>query len=166
MEINGNKFKAIAVLNGDKGWRKLGDELIEMDKDAVSNEKRTAYLMAAAALVAPLKGKGFKVETAGEEKVAGKPAVGVKATASDGKDFTLYFDKESGLPVRMVAKVIGWMGEEYTQEINYRDHKEFGGIKRPTKVSVKRDGDPFLEEEVIEFKVLDKVPAETFAELK
>jgi hypothetical protein len=166
MEINGNKFKAISVLDGDKGWRKLGDQVMEMDKDSVTNEKRNAYLMAAATLVAPLKGKGFKVEAAGEEKIAGKPALGVKATGSDGKDFTLYFDKESGLPVRMVAKVIGWMGEEYTQEINYSNHKEFEGLKRPTKVSVKRDGDPFLDEEVVEFKVLDKVPAETFAELK
>jgi hypothetical protein len=166
MEINGNQFKAISVLNGDKGWRKLGDQLMEMDKDAVANEKRTAYLMATAALVAPLKGKSFKVEAAGEEKIAGKPAHGVKATGPDGKDFTLYFDKESGLPVRMVAKVIGWMGDEYTQEITYSDYKDFDGIKRPTKVSVKRDGDPLLEEEVVEFKVLDKVPAETFAELK
>jgi hypothetical protein len=66
----------------------------------------------------------------------------------------------------MVAKVIGWMGEEYTQEITYSDHKDFDGIKRPTKVSMKRDGDPFLEEEVVEFKLLDKVPAETFAEPK
>ena len=37
----------------------------------------------------------------------GKPAAALKVTGPDGKDFTLYFDKESGLPVRMVAKVIG-----------------------------------------------------------
>jgi hypothetical protein len=165
-EFNGNKFKGLSILNGDKGWRVFGDMVMEMDQDAVKNEKRTVYLSAASDLVVPLKGKGFKVESAPEEKVGGKPAAVIKATGPDGKDFTLYFDKETGLPVRMVAKVAGWMGDEYTEDVLLSDYKEFDGIKKATKVSVKRDGDPFLELEVTEFKVLDKVPSDTFAEPK
>jgi len=165
-EFNGNKFKGLSVLNGDKGWRMFGDMVMEMDQDAVKNEKRSVYLSAVAETILPLKGKGFKVESAPEEKVGGKPAAGIKGTGPDGKDFTLYFDKETGLPVRMVAKVAGWMGDEYTQDVLYSDYKDFDGIKKATKVSIKRDGDPFLELELTEFKVLDKVPADTFAEPK
>ena len=47
----------------------------------------------------PLKGKEFKVEALGEESAGGKPAVGVKVTPPDGKEFRLYFDKESGLAI-------------------------------------------------------------------
>ena len=115
----------------------------------------------------PLKTKDFKVEAAGEETVKGKPAVGLKVTGPDGKDFTLYFDKESGLPVRQVAKVSGWHGRRvHPGRRRYTDYKDFGGIKKATKVSVKRDGEDFVEQEITEFKVLDKVPAETFAEPK
>src|SRR5947209_11610923 len=32
-EIMGNKFKAVTVLAGDKGWRKVGDMEMELDKD-------------------------------------------------------------------------------------------------------------------------------------
>ena len=137
-----------------------------MEPDAVKNEKRTIYLMVVPSTIVPLKSKDFKVEPAADETVKGKPAAAVKVTGPDGKDFTLYFDKESGLPVRMVAKVVGWMGDEYTQDVSYGDYKDFGGIKRATKVSLKRDGEDFVEQEITDFKVLDKVPAETFAEPK
>jgi len=165
-EFNGNKIEGVTVLNGDKGWRKFGDQNMEMDADAVKNEKRTVYLMVVPAAILPLKSKEFKVETAADETVKGKPAAALKVTGPDGKDFTLYFDKESGLPVRMVARVAGWMGDEYTQDVTYSDFKDLDGVKRAAKVSMKRDGEDFVEQEITDFKVLEKVPAETFAEPK
>ena len=114
----------------------------------------------------PLKGNGFKFEAAGEEKVGDKPAVILKVTGPDGKDFTLSFDKESGLPVKQVAKVIGFQGKEYTLESTYSDYKDFGGIKKATKIEIKRDGEKFQDLEVTEFKVLDKVDPDAFTEPK
>src|SRR5262249_37878164 len=115
-EFGGNKIKGITVVNGDKGWRKFGDMNMDLDKDGVGNEKRTVYLQMVPVPVVPLKGKEFKVKTAGEEKVGDKPALGLAVTGPDGKDFKLYFDKESGLPVKLVAKVVGFGGMEFTQE--------------------------------------------------
>ncbi len=165
-EFNGNEIKGTAVLSGDKGWRKFGDQGMEMDADAVKNEKRNVYLMVVPATIVPLRSKSFKVESAPDESIKGKPAAALKVTGPDGKDFTLYFDKESGLPVRLVAKVIGWTGEEYEQDSAFNIYKDFGGFKRATKVSIKRDGEKFVESEIIDFKILDKVPADTFAEPK
>jgi hypothetical protein len=76
-EFNGNKFKGLSILNGDKGWRVFGDMVMEMDQDAVKNEKRTVYLSSAFDLALPLKGKAFKIESAPEEKVGGKPAAAI-----------------------------------------------------------------------------------------
>jgi hypothetical protein len=165
-DFGGNKFKGITVLNGDKGWRKFGDMVMEMDADAVSNEKRMIYLGMATTNPTILKAKGFKLEPAADDTVDGKPAVGLKVTGPDGKDFTIHFDKESGLPVKQVAKVSGWMGDEYTQEALYGDYKDFNGIKKATKLTLKRDGDEFVKQEITEFKCLEKVPTETFAEPK
>jgi hypothetical protein len=163
-EFGGNKVKGVTVLAGDKGWRKFGDMGMELDKDALANEKRNIYLQIVPATLLPLKGKDFKVEAAGEEKVGDKPAQVIKVTGPDGKDFKIYFDKESGLPVKQVAKVIGFMGDEYTQETTFTNYKEFDGIKKATKIEAKRDGDKFLNSEITEFKVLDKVDPKTFAE--
>ncbi|HZU37447.1 MAG TPA: hypothetical protein VFA18_16095 [Gemmataceae bacterium] len=163
-EFGGNKVQGVTVLNGDKAWRKFGDMNMALDKDAVANEKRTVYLQVIPVTLVPLQEKGFKLNTAGEEKVGGKSAVGISATEPDGKEFKLYFDKDSGLPVKLVAKVIGFMGEEFTQETLYDNYKDFGGIKKATRVESKRDGERFLLQEITEFKVLDKVDPKTFAE--
>src|SRR5271165_5131840 len=122
-DFGGNQIKGVTVLNGDKGWRKFGDMVMEMDKDAVTNEKRTVYLQVVPTIIVPLKGKAFKVEMAGMEKVDNKPAAVLKITGPEGKDFKLYFDQETGLPVKQVAKVVGFMGEEFTQETTYSNFK-------------------------------------------
>jgi hypothetical protein len=163
-EFNGEPRKFIIVLNGDKGWRKFGEEPMELDGDGLANQKRNAYLEVLPTTLVALKGAGYKLEAAGEESVDGKPAVGLKVTGPDQKDFTLYFDKDSGLPVKLVAKVTGFQGNEHAQETTFKDYKDFDGIKRATKVESKRDGEDFLKAEVTEFKVLDKVEPSTFAE--
>jgi hypothetical protein len=165
-EFGGNKIRGVTVVNGDKGWRKFNDMTQELDKDALANEKRNVSLQLIPVTIVPLKGKGFKVKEAGEEKVGGKPAVVLEVTGPDNKTFKLSFDKESGLPVKLVAKVLGFMGEEFTQEATFTAYKDFGGIKKATKMETKRDGEKFLTAEISDFKALDKVDAKTFEEPK
>jgi hypothetical protein len=162
-EFMGNKVQRVTVLAGDKGWRKFGDMEMDLDKEGVANTKRTAYLQVIPVTLLPLREKGFKVEAAPEEKVGGKPAAVLKVTPPDGKDFTLSFDKETGLPVRMVAKVAGFRGGEFTEETTFADYKDMSGIKKATKIENKRDGNPFQKVEVTEFKILDKVDPKAFA---
>ena len=91
----------------------------------------------------------------------------VKVTGPDQKDFKIFFDKESGLPVKSVATVIGFDGtSELTQETTYDNYKDFDGIKHATKVDSKRDGEKFITAEVTEFKLLDKVEPDSFSQPK
>lgn len=148
---------------------------MEMDRDAIAGQKRTNYLTLIPITLLALKDKEYKMEAIAEEKVGDKPAVGIKVTAPDKKDFKLYFDKESSLPVKMVAIVPGFQGGEFTQETTFSDYKElkeinkeiakeFGGIKKATKIVYKRDGMKFMEQTLTEFKILDKVDPKTFTE--
>ncbi|APW61488.1 outer membrane lipoprotein-sorting protein [Paludisphaera borealis] len=165
-EFGGNPIKGSTIVNGDKGWRKFNDNQQDLGADDIAREKRTLYLIVSPALPTRLKGKGFKVSADGEEKVGDKPADVLKIVGPDGKDFRLFFDKESGLPVKAVARVAGWNGEEFEQASLFSDYKDFGGVKRPTKVVSTRDGEPFIEQTVVDFKVEENLPAETFAEPK
>jgi hypothetical protein len=165
-EFGGNMVKGVTVLAGDKGWRNFGDNHSELDKDALANEKRTTYLALIPVTILPLKGKEFKLEMIGEATVGGKPATAIKATGPDGKDFNLYFDDASGLPVRLVAKVLGFMGDEYTQDTTFSDYQDMASIKKATKISSKRDGEKFIDQQISDFKLLDTVDAKTFAEPK
>jgi uncharacterized protein (TIGR02246 family) len=156
--------KGILVLAGNKGWRQFAGEALELDRQAVADLKRTAYLTVIPITILPLKSKEFKVEALAEEKAGGKLLAGLKVTESDGKEFSLYFDKESGLPVKHVAKVAGFMGAgEVTQEMTFCDYKKMGGIMKATKIEARRNGEKFFAQQLTEFHVLDKVDPKMFA---
>ncbi len=165
-ESQSDQFHLVWVVAGDKGWRKFNDNAQEFDGEAVAREKRNVYLYVVPITLVAVKGKGFACASAGEQKVGDKPAVGVKITGPDGKEFTMYFDKDSGLPVKTVATVAGFQGDEVNQETTYADYKEMDGIKKATKIVVTRNGEPFQNLEVTEFKVLEKVEDDAFAEPK
>lgn len=161
-----NKFKAVTVFARDKGWRQFAGMSMPLDKMAIESERRNVALQILPIVVAPLKGKEYKLEKIADEKVNDKPAPGIKVTGPEGGYFKLYFDAESGLPVRQTAKVFNFTGEEVTQETNYSDYKKMGGIQKATKAVVKQNGVKLLEQEIIEFKPLDDVEADAFAEPK
>jgi hypothetical protein len=165
-EVMGNKITGAVVMDGDKGWRKFNDDVTAFDKDGVTNEHRNVYMQLIPTLVFPLKLKIFKVEVVGEEKVDGKAADVLKVTGPEGKDFKIYFDKESGLPVKTSANVTGFQGDDALQETTFSDYKDFDGIKKATKIATKRGGEKFMNVEVTEFKVLKDVDPKTFAEPK
>ena len=161
-EFGGMEIEGVTVLSGDKGTRSFAGNDMEMDKDGVASEKRNIYLAAIASLVVPLNEKGFKSEAAGEEKIDGKAAVALKVTGPDGKESKMFFDKETGLPVRQVAKVNNFMGQEVTQETTYSNHKDMDGVKHAGKLVIKHDGEKLMELEITEFKIVDKLDTKIF----
>jgi hypothetical protein len=165
-EFNGNPTQGVTILDGEKGWRKFGDNLMELDGDSLASEKRRAYLQLVPMTILPLKDKGFSVQAAPDDKVGDKPAAVVKATGPDAKEFTVYFDKESGLPVKLTATVRGFQGEDMVQETTFSNYKDFDGIKKATKIESTRDGNRFVSAEVTEFKVLEAIEPGTFDEPK
>jgi hypothetical protein len=157
-EFNGNEVKGVNVLNGDKGWRAVGGNLMELDENGLVRTKRTLYLQMIPTTILPLKSEDFQVEKAGDEVL--------KITGPDKIEFKLYFDKKTGLPAKVVADVQGFQGEEVTQETTFSDYKDFDGIKKATKAVTSLDGETFHEEQVTEFRLLKKVDPERFAEPK
>jgi hypothetical protein len=153
--LGGMKITGTTVVNGDKGWRKFNGEVAPLDDRALRAEKRLIYLQLVAGNPTLLGRPGFKVKAADGA---------VTATGPDGKDFTITFDPQSGLPAKVVATVTAFSGEDVKQETTYSDFKEFGGIKRATKVESTRGGEPYLKQELVDIKWLDSVDPKTFDE--
>jgi outer membrane lipoprotein-sorting protein len=166
-EFGGNAIHGVTVQAGDKLWNRFNDMDFPMEEAQVANTKRTTYMNSTAVTLLPLKSKEFKTALAGEEKVGDKLAAAVKVTGPDGKDFTMYFDKESGLLVKVAAEgVLGFGGDEAKMESTYSDYKEVNGVKKAMKSVGMRNGEKNIEQEVTEFKVLDKAPDGAFDEPK
>jgi hypothetical protein len=165
-DFKGTKVKVVTVLDKAKGWSKVGEQKKEMDENALSGLRRAVYLEVVPMTLVRLKDKSFKVAAAGEKRIGDKPAIGLQVTGPDGKDFTLFLNKDSCLPIMMTAKMSGLRGKKFTEETSFADYKELAGIKKATKIVAKRDGDKYLESRITEFKVLDEVDPKTFDEPK
>jgi hypothetical protein len=166
VEVGGKDFEGGTVLDGDKGWKKEGEEVKKLEGEALVQEKHSVYLDIVPMLIVPLKGKGFKFESAADDKVGDKPVAVVRVTGPEGKDFTIYFDKESGLPLKTSGSVADEQGQEDNHETTFEDYKEFGGIKVATRSKTLRGGKRYIEVEEMEFKALGEVEPGTFAEPK
>lgn len=158
----GEKFTGGIVLDGAKGWRKQNDQVEKLEGKELDDEKRKAYIDVVPILLTLLKGKGFKLDSAEEDKTT----TGIRAKGPEGKDFTIRFDKDSGLPARLSGEVVDDEGDEFTEEITFEDYREFDGIKVATRSSIKKDGERYVEVEEMEFKAIDEVKPDTFAEPK
>jgi hypothetical protein len=93
-EIDNEKFTMLIIVGGDKGWTKTGDEVEEMDKEELDEQKEQMFAdWAVFVNPAVLKTDAFKLSPLGEIKVEDRPLVGVKASSKGHRDLNLYFDK-------------------------------------------------------------------------
>jgi hypothetical protein len=162
-EVNGMALTVTSVLNKDKGWVKIGDNTMDLDKDRLAEEKEKMYARTLEGLVM-LTDKAYTLATVGEVKVGKHDAVGIKVSSKGHRDVNLFFDKKTGLLVKsetMVKKEGSDM--EVSQEVIYEAYKEVDGIKRPTKIQIKQDGKKFVDvDEITEIKVEEKLDDSTF----
>jgi hypothetical protein len=103
-----------------------------LDGDEKISAKRGATL----GLVTNWKEVYKEAHTVGLEDVDGKPAWKVEMTAREGKPETFYFDRDSGLLVRISAVFSTPMGE-ITTESTLSDYRPVGGILTPFTMTEK-----------------------------
>lgn len=162
IDAGGMKIPVVNVVAGDKGWAKVGDNVVELNKDQMTEALEQGHGGWVSSL-APLSGKGFTLATAGELLVNDKPALGVKASYKGRRDVTLYFDKVTGRVVKVETTVKDeGTGQEVTEEAFPSDYKEVQGTQQAMKFTTKRDGKLYLEGELSEITLADKIDAGVF----
>jgi outer membrane lipoprotein-sorting protein len=150
------------ILNGDKAWRIQGDSTDELDKDQLAGTQQGVF----ASWVADhlqVSGEGVSCSVKPEAKVDDKPADVVVVSRSGHSDVTLYFDKGSGLLVKRETMVKDPQEDKLVkEEASYSDYKEFDGVKWPTTVSIRRNGEPYVKATYTDIKPSPKIDPKTF----
>ena len=163
LEVMGQKIAIVQVYDGKKGWQSMLGQTMEVEGDQLDELKEEAYSNYLEQLYPLLHDKQFELKTVEGEKVDDKPTDGVKVSSKGHKDMTLYFDKDSGLLVKSRKKSKDPSGgQEVEAETYYKDYKEVNGTKQSMKQLLKHDGKKFLEAEVTDMKLLDKIDPSTF----
>jgi hypothetical protein len=159
--VDGAPLTILKVLSGDKGWVKEGEQTEEMEPAALAEEQEQLHAAWVATLL-PLRDKEYALTLREADTVGDRPAVSVRVTHKGRRPVALYFDKEKGWLLKYEVTVRA-AGREVRQEVVFSDHRPADGLVRPRKVVIKRDGRPFLELDVTEFKPVEKVDDKSFA---
>ncbi len=162
IDINGMKFTITRALNGDKGWESTMGNVQDLEGDRLAETQEERHSGWVTTLLPLITDPAFKLSTLGESKVDSRPALGVKVTHAGHNDIDLYFDKDKGLLLKTQRKAKDMAGQEVDQETFFSDYKAIGGIQRPKKITIKRDGNDFIELEMTEFKPQDKLDEKIF----
>jgi hypothetical protein len=115
-------------------------------------------------LITPLLDRKYKLTLVGETKIDGRPATGVRVSRQGFRDLTLYFDRQTHLLVKMERRGLDPLTHMQCQEARlYKDYQKREGRMVPGSVSLLRDGGPTLEFHILDYTILNDVPAEEFA---
>jgi hypothetical protein len=163
IDVAGQKITIVRVLNGDQGWSKMMDATEEMDKETLAQAREELYGNWVASLV-PLKDAAFRLSGLGDVKVGDRPAIGIKVSHPKHRDVNLYFDKDKGLLAKVETRVKDMQsGQEVTQENFLGDYKDVQGVQRPHKITLKREGKDYVDMEINEIKLLEKLDDSIFS---
>lgn len=159
MRVMNFDVKIIIVVNGDKGWEKINNDVKVMPADELAEHKEHMLSDAVVSLL-PLKDKAYKLATLGDVKVGELPAIGIRVSKEGRRDVNLYFDKEKGHLIKseyMIKDLKNSGDKEITQASYYSEYKEFDGTRQPTRIIVERDGKVFTDIQLTEFQPLEKI---------
>jgi len=163
LKLMGQKIDVVRVFNGKDGWESAMGTTRDFGDAEMKEAKNNMFENYAESLVPLLKDKDLTVKLIGDDKVDGKPVVGIKVSGKDEKEVKLYFDKDSGLLLKSERKGLGPSGVEVVSEAFNYDYKDVNGVKQPTKQVAKHDGAKFIELTITDIKVLEKLEDSTFA---
>ncbi len=157
-----DRSRVVRVVTPDKGWQTTGGMVTELGPDRLDELREEAYVLWLFTLTPLLNEPGFELSPAGEAEVGGRPALGVKAAHKGHADTRLYFDKESGLLVQIERRASEG-GLPVQKRYVYADHKEFDGVRLPTREAELSDGKVTVELKDVSYRLLRGVNEGVFS---
>ena len=166
LSIMNNDVTVSTVFDGKQGWIVANGKDVKVNDAILDELKDAAYMMGLMQGVF-LKDKRVKFSVVGEVKVKGKPAVGITVSREGKKDINMFFDKGTGLIAKTeMRKRDIQSGQELTEERFITEYQDVAGRKVAKKAEVLRDGKPFIEAEVTDVQILEKVDDSEFVQPK
>jgi len=160
----GQDLKIVVVANGDKVSQTVAGQAQPLSNDVKEEILQGVVAQEVTQLTPLLEGGRFTLKAEKDADVGGKPAAVVLVTGKGLNDTRLYFDKGTGLLVRMVRKALSPEGRQVEEEATVSDYEKVSGVAQPKKIEVKHDGKPFMKATMSDYKLSEKLDPKVFAD--
>jgi hypothetical protein len=154
--------RIVVGFTGDKGWQDTGASVGDLSPERVAELREEAHVLEVRTLV-PLRKEGaYVLASLPDDKVNAAPSAGIRVGKKGYGDLKLYFDKNSGLLVK-IARHGKEGGLEVDKDYLYSDFKVFDAVKVPIKETEMVNGKKFTELTYASFQWVSKPPEREFA---
>lgn len=161
-EPRGQRLEVQQIVNGTRSRHTINGTTIPIT-DAAAQELRHALLLQEIGQLAPLlTDRKFTLKT--DRRAKNPKIAGVLVHVKGSPDLRLGFDRKTGHLVRIAHKAPDpGTGKEAEFELVFSDFRAFGGLTRPTRTVLSRDGVRVLELTTESFTPLGQVEPQAFA---
>jgi hypothetical protein len=144
----GPDSKRMLILNGDRGWIRVGGKDQPMPPAMLMNERDQFYLYYVLRL-APLSDPRFRLSAISSDPDGHR---GMRVQREGHRDVDVYLDKANRV-VRLVTTVHDPQADrDVNEELRLSGSVEADGVKWPARIQISQDGKPFFDLEVTNFR--------------
>lgn len=159
--VNENKKHMVSIVNQGKTWTTINNgPAVPTDN---SFAERAEHPFADAVRLSLLTDKDTRLTKLGTTTINGKTVVGIRGKAGDLLQIDFYFDVQTGRLRKITKKVTDAAGRSTIANTTLDDYREFQGIPFPTRMVGTLNGNPFLDNVVLELKFADSFDESVFA---
>lgn len=160
MEPRGQKQEVVHVVNGPKVRYAINGAPVPTTDAAAKELQQAALLLEVGQLTPLLTDRKFTLKP---DKAAKGDTAGVLVQAKGFADVRLGFDRKTGHLVRVARRALDPdTGKDGELEQVLSDYKAFGGLSRPTRAVLTKDGQKVLELTTESFTPLETVDPKEF----
>jgi hypothetical protein len=164
LDFDGQQIAIAVVYNGKKLWRSVNDKTEEIKDEKVLAETRDSLQAEGAGSFVDYLKAPYELGALGEVKVKDKAAIGIRVSKKGQRDVSYFFDKKTHLLVKTEMRVYdAEAGQEVTQEKYIVGYRDTDGLKTGARVVIHKDGKAFMDIEITESKIYEKLEESNFA---
>ena len=161
-ELQGKQVKCRIVYAGDNGWKHTEGQPTVRQRSPFTGRKEPLKYAGPRAWLR-LKDPAYALAPLRDTKVGDRPVFGIGVKAPTAPEEKCFFDKETGLLLKVEQLVSASPGTPAVlEETFYRSYQAVEGIPVARAITKKRDGKIIQQIEVVEFKVAEKPDAQLF----
>jgi hypothetical protein len=149
LEIRTDKIRHINVFNKGHGWVREDGKTRDMTREEIAEARESAY-MGWVAMTLPITEPGITFKRLPAIKEESGTLLGVRISKKGMPDLELWVDANTYLPVRQKFQFQRPDGKVVTMEMRMGEHKKYNDIVITTKSTTYRNGEKWLETEVVE----------------
>jgi outer membrane lipoprotein-sorting protein len=164
LNVNNMNIDVITVYDGKKMWVNSQGKTAEINDEKILNEVKESLQIEGAGSLSDFLKAPYELNALGEAKVKGKDAIGIRVSKKGQKDFSMFFDKKTHLIVKTETRSFDAASkQEVTQEKFILSYQAKEGIQFAKRLEVVNDGKLFMDLEITDVAISEKIDDSTFA---